>query len=337
MSMYIGGDKIDGLYVKKTLSPGDTISYNDLTDKPFIPTAVTDLSDASNYALKTDIQTYTAGTGIDITNGVISNTQTSAEWGNITGVLSTQSDLQSALDSKIDGSSLATVATSGDYNDLVNKPTMPNVDQTYNGTSANAQSGVAIAGANFIRNLSPSASSNVNTIINSYSSVTESGTVSCNVILGREAGQMNSNGTSSSTITDSYMTAIGYKALVRYSYGTAIGYQAKAATGSSSYIGPVAIGAKAEAMADKSVAIGYEAQTMGGQNMIQIGSGINRTNDSIQVWDYKLLDKTTGKIPDDRLNTTIARTSDYYTKAEVDTMIGNIEAILQRLNSGNNS
>jgi hypothetical protein len=37
---------------------------------------------------------------------------------------------------------LATVATSGDYDDLSNKPT---VDQTYDGTSANAQSGVAIA------------------------------------------------------------------------------------------------------------------------------------------------------------------------------------------------
>jgi hypothetical protein len=31
------------------------------------------------------------------------------------------------------------------------------------------------------------------------------------------------------------------------------------------------------------------------------------------------------------------KSRDYYTKAEVDAMIGNIEAILQRLNSGNNS
>jgi len=37
---------------------------------------------------------------------------------------------------------LSTVATSGDYDDLSNKPT---VDQTYNGTSTNAQSGVAVA------------------------------------------------------------------------------------------------------------------------------------------------------------------------------------------------
>lgn len=39
---------------------------------------------------------------------------------------------------------LATVATSGDYSDLSNTPT---VDQTYDGTSANAQSGAAVADA----------------------------------------------------------------------------------------------------------------------------------------------------------------------------------------------
>ena len=42
---------------------------------------------------------------------------------------------------------LATVATSGSYADLSNKPTIPTVDQVYNSTSANAQSGVAVAGA----------------------------------------------------------------------------------------------------------------------------------------------------------------------------------------------
>ncbi len=42
---------------------------------------------------------------------------------------------------------LATVATSGSYADLSNKPTIPTVDQVYDSTSANAQSGVAVAGA----------------------------------------------------------------------------------------------------------------------------------------------------------------------------------------------
>lgn len=61
--------------------------------------------DLSNYALKTDLNTkqdkLTAGTGISISNNVISNTQTSAEWGNIKGTLSNQTDLQNALNNKI--------------------------------------------------------------------------------------------------------------------------------------------------------------------------------------------------------------------------------------------
>ena len=51
--------------------------------------------------------TYTAGSGIDITNGVISNTQTSAEWGNITGTLGDQTDLQNALNAKLDSATAA--------------------------------------------------------------------------------------------------------------------------------------------------------------------------------------------------------------------------------------
>lgn len=45
---------------------------------------------------------------------------------------------------------LATVATTGSYNDLLNKPTIPaavTVDQTYNSSSTNAQSGTAVADA----------------------------------------------------------------------------------------------------------------------------------------------------------------------------------------------
>lgn len=69
--------------------------------------------------------TYTAGTGIDITGNVITNTQTSAEWGNITGTLSDQTDLKNALDDKADTSSLSSVATSGSYTDLSDKPSIP--------------------------------------------------------------------------------------------------------------------------------------------------------------------------------------------------------------------
>lgn len=85
------------------------------------------LTSGSNITIENGVisatdTTYTAGVGISIENGVISNTQTSAEWGNITGTLSEQTDLKNILDTKVDNSTLATVATTGDYNDLVNKP-----------------------------------------------------------------------------------------------------------------------------------------------------------------------------------------------------------------------
>ena len=76
-----------------------------------------------------------------------------ATWGNISGTLSNQTDLQNALNLKVNSSDLATVATTGSYNDLSDKPYIPSgviVDQTYDPTSTNSQSGVAIAGAGFL-------------------------------------------------------------------------------------------------------------------------------------------------------------------------------------------
>ena len=67
----------------------------------------TDKLDKVNTALKiygTDTLgqqiSYEAGTGISFENGKISNTNTEAAWGNITGTISNQTDLSIALDSK---------------------------------------------------------------------------------------------------------------------------------------------------------------------------------------------------------------------------------------------
>ena len=46
-------------------------------------------------------------------------------WGYIEGELANQSDLVSALNSKANVADLATVATTGDYEDLLNQPTIP--------------------------------------------------------------------------------------------------------------------------------------------------------------------------------------------------------------------
>lgn len=50
-------------------------------------------------------------------------------WGSITGTLSSQTDLQSALDAKADSSSISAVGLSGDYNDLTNKPDLSVYDE----------------------------------------------------------------------------------------------------------------------------------------------------------------------------------------------------------------
>lgn len=107
--------------------------------------------------------TLISGTNIKTINGTSIlgsgdiSTAGAASWGNIGGTLSNQTDLQNALNAKqntisdlstirsgaaagataVQPASLATVATSGSYNDLTNKPTIPaaQVQTDWNATS----------------------------------------------------------------------------------------------------------------------------------------------------------------------------------------------------------
>ena len=65
----------------------------------------------------------------------------SVAWGDITGTLSSQTDLNTALGAKANSADLATVATSGSYNDLTNKPTIPTaqVNSDWNATTGVAR------------------------------------------------------------------------------------------------------------------------------------------------------------------------------------------------------
>ena len=112
--------------VDTTYTAGENVS---ISEENVISANVPEYTAGTNVSIDNGVisavdTTYTAGTGIDIANGVISNTQTSAEWGNIEGTLSEQIDLKNALDAKANSSDLATVATSGSYADLSNKPTI---------------------------------------------------------------------------------------------------------------------------------------------------------------------------------------------------------------------
>lgn len=72
---------------------------NDSADKDLSNLSTT--GQAKFDAKQDKLTSSNAGTGISISNGVISNTQTSAEWGNIEGTLSSQTDLQNALKNKL--------------------------------------------------------------------------------------------------------------------------------------------------------------------------------------------------------------------------------------------
>ena len=90
-----------------------TGSYNDLTDKPIIPTAYN-----LPVANQTTLGGIKVGAGLSITaDGILSATggatADSVEWANVLGK-----------------PTFATVATSGDYNDLTNKPTIPYYNET---------------------------------------------------------------------------------------------------------------------------------------------------------------------------------------------------------------
>lgn len=144
------------------------------------------------------------------------------------------------------------------------------VDQTYDGTSANAQSGVAIAGAGFLTSIPSSYLQNTAT----------------------DANSLTINGTAT---TKAYAINLGYNSSVSKNYSVAIGTGATASGVTSMALGGnYRQGEEAIASAD---------------NSIQIGSGTNSTTDSLQVGSYQLLDTSTGLIPDARLSTNIARTS----------------------------
>lgn len=83
---------------------------------------------ATNIELQVDHPVYYYKDGVvrlwtNATAGI-----SSVAWGDITGTLSDQTDLNTALGAKANSADLATVATSGSYNDLSNLPTIPTVN-----------------------------------------------------------------------------------------------------------------------------------------------------------------------------------------------------------------
>ena len=96
-------------------------SYNDLTNKPTIPT----VNNATLTIQKngTTVKTFTANASSNVTANITVPTQTSELTNNSGYITKSVSDLTNYTPTN----SLATVATSGSYNDLSNTPTIPTV------------------------------------------------------------------------------------------------------------------------------------------------------------------------------------------------------------------
>lgn len=127
---------------------GHTHTKSQITDFPTIPTITdtysgTSSNGMSGKAVKQAIDALdgtvsgTAGSGKTLTAFSQTDGKVSATFGNISITKSQVSDFPT----------LATVATSGDYDDLTDKPTIPTITDTYSGTSSNGMSGKAVKSA----------------------------------------------------------------------------------------------------------------------------------------------------------------------------------------------
>lgn len=201
------------------------------------------------------------------------------------------------------------------------------VDQTYDPTSQAAQSGVAIAGAGFLQNTA--------TATNSLTVLGTTNNQNNSILIGYSTTTSSTNSTvigNTAVSGGSYATALGYYARANGQYTTAIGhnsyanYQDVTAVGHSSQAtaaGTLAVGSIAKASAQRATSIGYNSQATQYQatalgyeakatanSALQIGTGTNNTANTLQVGSYTLLNTSTGLIPDARISSNIARTTD---------------------------
>lgn len=118
----------DGMVDSVVVSNGYiVITFNTDAGKETIRIPVTDIFDPNNYYDKDDVDGLLAGKVDKITGKGLSTNDYTTEEKTKLGALPTNEGLTQALGGKANTSDLANVATSGSYNDLSDKPTIPTV------------------------------------------------------------------------------------------------------------------------------------------------------------------------------------------------------------------
>lgn len=146
-----------------------------------VPTKTSDLTNDSDFVSNTDYATASTGgvvkvgSGLEITNGVLSatggGTADAVEWDNV-----------------LNKPTFSTVATSGSYNDLTNKPTIPTVNNatlTIQKNSTNVATFTANAASNVMANISvPTATSDLTNDSGFITSITKITNAEIDAIMG---------------------------------------------------------------------------------------------------------------------------------------------------------
>lgn len=243
-----------------------------------IPTATSDLTNDSGFITSADLPTVGNGTITITQGGVTKGTFTTNQSGNAT------IDLDAGGTGGIQNTATATDSltiegvANDTYQNSINIGTSSISDGDYS-VSIGSTSGSGIVAGNF------------------------------SVSIGSESAN------TYETTAGDYSVAIGVGATVE-SNSIAMGYEATSIGANNILIGKETY---IDEWADNSIAIGNSASVSGETqygdtnnnitNSIQLGEGTNETSNTLQVWNYPLLNKVTGLIPDARISSNIARTS----------------------------
>ena len=267
-------------------------SYNDLTDKPTIPTKTSQLTNDGSDGTSTYVEAdelaavATSGSYSDLTNKPTIPTKTS-------DLTNDGADNTSVY---VEADELATVATSGDYDDLINKPAAMTVDSALSWTSQNPVENQTIRNAIYVKNSSNDKEAGINIAfsdptltpyvhLGSKTSATK-GINSVGIGNNAEASAIRSVAIGNSATASKregvalgpnatagqYSLSIGYYTETVPNYSTAVGPYAKVLTGATN---ATAIGYQSEASEAETVSVGKSTKK---RRIVNVADGTTATD-----------------------------------------------------------